>query len=236
MFRISKIDRVARTSDILRLYSRKDIPTSVTVYTGGIISHRERLEWEPSPRARWKFFFLIRVILRGQAQYGGVFPLSIYSFIPVTGKKKRYLIDKIYCGTPVSIAEQIYLLCGQQPSPSLPSLNLGSAVSWNIGSPPDSKVTWQTNRCTVEEGEKKRDGPYGVSRPVNFSAFPANNTKHTYALSFDLRTSVSLIALASGVALEILRRVIAFLFNLTQSVTRCETCVYIRANAVVRIS
>lgn len=53
--------------------------------------------------------------LRGQAQYCGVFPLSIYSFIPVAGKKKWYLIDKIYCGTPVSIAEQIYLLCGQQP-------------------------------------------------------------------------------------------------------------------------
>lgn len=41
--------------------------------------------------------------------------LSIYSFIPAAGKKKRYLIDKIYYGTPVSIAEQIYLLCGQQP-------------------------------------------------------------------------------------------------------------------------
>jgi len=63
---------------------------------------------------RGENFSSLHVISRGQAQYGSVFPFSIYSFIPAAGEK-RYLIDKIYCGTPVSIAEQIYLLCGQQP-------------------------------------------------------------------------------------------------------------------------
>lgn len=56
------------------------------------------------------------VIFRGQVQYARVAPISIYSFIPAVEGKKRYLIDKIYYGTPVSIAEQIYLLCGQRPS------------------------------------------------------------------------------------------------------------------------
>lgn len=106
-------------------------------------------------------FSSVRVIPRGQAQYGGVSLLSIYSFIPAAGKKKRYLIDKIYCGTPVSIAEQIYLLCGQQPPPSLPSLNLGSAVPEILAHPRTRKLL--DKRIDVRSREGKEEEEEGRS-------------------------------------------------------------------------
>ena len=159
------------------------------------------------------------MIPRGQLNtqsHGDMSFLSIYSFIPTVGKKKRYLIDKIYCGTPVSIAEQIYLLCGQQPPHRFPSLNLGSAVPEILAHPPTRKLQLDKRIDVRSKGKKKRDGPYGVNRPVNFSASPANRTKHTCASSFDHGTSVSLIVLANPESLGIHRCVIALLFNLTR--------------------
>ena len=110
----------------------------------------------------------LRVILCGQAQYGGVFPTSIYSFIPAVGEKKRYLIDKIYYGTPVSIAEQIYLPCGQQPShrflasilvpllvkywltPELESyLTNESMYGWDGRGKEERRFRWDSSRCKL---------------------------------------------------------------------------------------
>ncbi|EFN66228.1 hypothetical protein EAG_05034 [Camponotus floridanus] len=53
---------------------------------------------------------------QGLAPVPSARPLLTIHFYTCGGEEEeRYLIDKIYCGTPVSIAEQIYLLCGQQP-------------------------------------------------------------------------------------------------------------------------
>lgn len=133
-----------------------------------------------------------RVILRGQARYGGVFPLSIYSFIPAAGKKKRYLIDKIYCGTPVSIAEQIYLLCGQQPPHRfLASILVPLFLKYWLTPGLESYLTNESMYGRRGREKKKRDGPYGVSRPVNFPASrrTTQNT-HTLFLSISARQSL----------------------------------------------
>lgn len=145
-------------------------------------------------------FSSARVTPRGQAQYGAVFLLSIYSFIPVAGKKKRYLIDKIYCGTPVSIAEQIYLLCGQQPSHRfLASILVPLFLKYWLTPGLESYLTnesmyGQRERGRETEGREKRHGrqSLGDIQACKLSYAPANNTKHTYALSFHLSSSMSL--------------------------------------------
>lgn len=79
----------------------------LTSIPAGIISR-----WD-SNYARWKFFFCPHDFSRSSSIRRCL--SSRFIVLYLAGKKKRYLIDKIYCGTPVSIAEQIYLLCGQQP-------------------------------------------------------------------------------------------------------------------------
>lgn len=113
----------------------------------------------------------LRVILCGQAQYGGVFPTSIYSFIPAVGEKKRYLIDKIYYGTPVSIAEQIYLPCGQQPSHRfLASILVPLLVKYWLTPELESYLTNESMYGWEGRGKEERRFRWD-SRPCKLSRF-----------------------------------------------------------------
>lgn len=88
---------------------------SITLPTPVYWSVKEILSlWENY--ARWKCFSWRCRITCGQAQYGDVFPESRFIVLySQRGEEEEIPNRQDLRGTPVSIAEQIYLLCGQQP-------------------------------------------------------------------------------------------------------------------------
>jgi hypothetical protein len=135
----------------------------------------------------------------GQAQYGGVLlPFRFIVLYSQRGEEEEEIPNRQDLrGTPVSIAEQIYLLCGQQPPHRfLASILVPLFLKYWLTPGLESYLT---NESMYGRKEREEEGRslLGVSRPVNFPA-PRRATQSTHTLLAISRTSVPLIASASG--------------------------------------